>query len=434
MANAFQRPGVNRNGAWQDAQGQIDPYNALTRWIGGTATGMVAPGGEQPASAEDLAQFSDVNAQYPEGFWGNLGFNGTTTRPQYSGGENRENPVVSDELRRWLSDNGYQAGYTDGYGGVLDRSGRPVPGSAFGNRTNDDATFIAGMLGIGGFGIAANAAGLGVDAAGNATGGAFGPAGGTGTGAGSGVDYGLTDLPAQAGDPTRAALYGDAGYGAGMTGGETAAYDTALKAAGGGASSSGSSLGDFFSGNGNVSDYGRLAQGLIGLYTGNRATNAAQQGAQDQNALIREAMAKNQPLIDTRDAALGKLNGLMADPSSITKDPGYQFWLNQGQSQIDNQQAARGGYYSGQQLKASQKFGQDYAGTKLDQSYNRLLGVAGMGQIGGTQNGNLSLNLGQGLANAGNIRGSGYIGMGNTAGNAVGDWTNDWINRKTWGG
>jgi hypothetical protein len=237
-------------------------------------------------------------------------------------------------------------------------------------------------------------------------------------------------------------MYGNEGYGAGMSGGETSAFDSGMKTVGNGMGNSGTSLADFFSGGGSMSDYGRLAQGLIGAYTTNRASDAAQQGQADSNALMArmydQNRADNQPLLDLRNSTLPQISALMKDPNSITSDPGYQFGLKQGQSQIDNQAAARGGYYSGAQLKASQRYGQDYAGTKLTDSLNRLMGVAGLGQVGATANQSNNTNYsqmgGNGLMQQGNIRGSGYVGMGNTFNNTLGDWINDYNTRKGPGG
>jgi hypothetical protein len=240
-------------------------------------------------------------------------------------------------------------------------------------------------------------------------------------------------LQSGGGDTTRAALYGSEGYGAGMTGGETSAFDAGMKTVGNGMSNTGTSLADFFSGNGSASDYLRLAQGIGGLYANNRAAGAAQDGEANRLALLERMYADtrkdNQPLLDLRNSTLPQINALMANPNSITSDPGYQFGLKQGQSQIDNQAAARGGYYSGAQLKASQRYGQDYAGTKLNDSLNRLMGVAGLGQVGATGNANNNSQFGQqagnSMVNTGNIRGSGYMGGFNTANNGLNSWMQD---------
>jgi hypothetical protein len=179
----------------------------------------------------------------------------------------------------------------------------------------------------------------------------------------------------------------------------------------------------------------------IGLYGQNRAINAAQdanaQNLQFQRDVLAQQRADNQPLMDLRNSTLPKINALMQDPSSITQDPGYQFGLNEGNKLLQDRSAASGGYYSGAQLKGAQRFGQDYAGTKLTDSLNRLMGVAGLGQVGGNNNqqatgqyGNNTTNL---IGQGGNIRGSGYMGMTNTLGGTVNDWFNNW-QRQNGGG
>jgi hypothetical protein len=206
----------------------------------------------------------------------------------------------------------------------------------------------------------------------------------------------------------------------------------------GNAGNTGNTLGDFFTGNGSAGDYGRAASTLWGMYSQNKATDAASKGQADANALMASMYAQNradnQPLLDLRNAQLPRIQNILNDPSSVATEPGYQFGLKQGQDQINNSLAARGGYYSGQQMKASQKYGQDYAGTKLDQSLNRRMGVAGLGQIGATAtqaNNNLySQNGGSGLAQQGNIRAGGYMGQGNILGSGINNWTNDWYARQ----
>lgn len=421
---------------YRNALGQIDPYKS--DWTSGSWSGTIDPGAVSNGLGSDSV--SPTGFQYNPllgDWWNQQGFQGNAF--QTGQGDARfDQPQMTPELQAWAAANGYAPGFTEGYGGIL-KNGQIQPGTAQGNRTNDDAMMIAALLAGGVVGSAAyGAAGAAGTGAGEAAGGAAGAAGWEVPLAESAqlpAEFGgFQNVGAAAGEAGAASsplLPMGAEAGVGALPSVPAVSGTA--ASGGGWGSLASGLGDFFSGNGSASDYARAAQTLAGLYTTNRATDAAQQGAADQNALIREAMAKNQPLIDTRNNALVQINGLMADPSSITKDPGYQFGLNQGQRQIDNQAAARGGYYSGQQLKASQQFGQDYAGTKLDQTYNRLLGAAGLGQQGGTANTNLSLNLGQNAATQGNIRGSGYIGMGNTLNNGLGGFINDWTNRKAWG-
>lgn len=101
----------------------------------------------------------------------------------------------------------------------------------------------------------------------------------------------------------------------------------------------------------------------------------------------------------------------------LMQDPGYQFRLQEGQKALDRQAAAGGRLYSGGQLKAAQRYGQDFASTEFGNAYNRLAALAGLQQTGtsGASNalGNLGSSVGQGLQNIGDARASGYINAAN---------------------
>lgn len=440
----------------------------FTPWMSGSWHGMVGPSGEAGSGAgydhllgTDAPSVSGLPAsnQLPPDFWAKQGFTGTPydTRQgeSYAGLES-----INPELQAWADANGYTPGYstgygsTYGYGGVL-KNGLLVPGSEFGNRTNDDRAFIAGMLGIGGAG-ALMAGGAGAGASGAE---ALGEAGGYGftsaEGAGGLTELGsaglsdgsfLGDISGQGGwdamnvgaDPSSGSLQT---MGQAPMPQEFGALPQVNQGAVNGSNFMGS-VGDFFSGNSSLDTYLRAGQLVGGLYAQNKATGAAQKGNDAQNALLSQMYtqnrADNQPLLDMRNSVLPQIQGLLKDPSTITQDPGYQFGLKQGTNQLNNRAAASGNYYSGAQMKAAQQFGQDYAGTKLDQSLNRLTNVAGLGQVGANNNqannSNFGVTGGNALAQGGNIRGSGYLGAFNTANNAANGWMQDQLDRKYWGG
>ena len=117
------------------------------------------------------------------------------------------------------------------------------------------------------------------------------------------------------------------------------------------------------------------------------------------------------------------MQSLLSDPSSLTTQPGYQFGLNEGTKTLNNGAAARGMTYSGAQGKALQRFGQDYAGTKLDASINRLSALASGGQPGASTSANAAQNYGTAVGNnlsaMGNANAAQYLVNGNAAGNAL---------------
>jgi hypothetical protein len=164
------------------------------------------------------------------------------------------------------------------------------------------------------------------------------------------------------------------------------------------------------------------------------SSNASENAADAQSKSAAEANATQRYIFDTQNEqakpyreagynALEGLNGLMKDPSGITSQPGYQFGLNQGQTAIDRSAASRGSLYSGATLKALQRYGQDYGSTKLNESYNRLSNIAGLGQVANGQSMQAGMNYGNNVSanqiGMGNAQAANALNQGNTWGNAV---------------
>lgn len=90
----------------------------------------------------------------------------------------------------------------------------------------------------------------------------------------------------------------------------------------------------------------------------------------DETALQAAIDAEMGGGVDSNGADYGSL---MRDftGADLENEPGYQFGLSEGQKGLDRKAAAGGGYFSGAALKAAQRFGQDYAGTKFNDAFNR---------------------------------------------------------------
>jgi len=103
--------------------------------------------------------------------------------------------------------------------------------------------------------------------------------------------------------------------------------------------------------------------------------------------------------------------------SALQMDPGYQFRMDEGMNTLENSAAARGGLLSGNFLKNSQRFGQDYAANEYQNAFNRLAALSGVGQAQAGQLANLGNNYanqaGQGMQRIGDARASGYAARAN---------------------
>ena len=269
---------------------------------------------------------------------------------------------------------------------------------------------------------------------------------------------------------------GAAGYGAGLFGGETAGlaanqvgalsgaeagglgslettlgnvlgYESALPGMGaagttvGGAMVPGAAAGGSFWGTlGKAAIGPAISAGaqMIGANMGGKALSDATGKANDlQRYMYDTTRADNMPALSARNNALTQIQSLLADPSSLTKDPGYAFGLSQGQKTLANGAAARGMTYSGAQGKALQRYGQDYAGTKLDQSVNRLSNLANIGQAGASTIANAGGNYANQTANnltaLGDARAAQYMVNSNAIGNAVNGLTAYGQKQGWWG-
>lgn len=168
----------------------------------------------------------------------------------------------------------------------------------------------------------------------------------------------------------------------------------------------------------------------------NKQVDAANQANATQQAMYEQTRQDNMPALEARNASLARMRELLgiggtpgSGAATVAQDPGYQFGLTQGQNALNAQLAARGMRNSGAALKAATRYGNDYATTKFDNSFNRLASVAGLGQVGAGQVGAAGIATGQGIAanqvGVGNALGAAQIAQGNAwanAGNQLAGW------------
>jgi hypothetical protein len=112
--------------------------------------------------------------------------------------------------------------------------------------------------------------------------------------------------------------------------------------------------------------------------------------------------------------------------SDFEKDPGYQFRMDEGIKAIDRSAAARGGLNSGRTLKALSRFGQDTASGEYQNAYNRfnndrnskynkLAGMAGVGQTANSQLAQAGSQMAGGLRNNANAFANNTMGAANAS-------------------
>ena len=305
--------------------------------------------------------------------------------------------------------------------------------------------------------------GIGALGAGAALG-AFGGAGGIGSSvAGAGGEaasslaaYGGSLTPAQVAATATGLDLGAAGAAGGL-GLTEAVYGAggALGAGAGGAAMTGgiSGMGAAAAGGGGLlaalggaKDLLPVAGSLLGtglqINSANNARDDMQTATKAANDLQRymydTTRADNMPALTARNSALQQMQALLADPSSITKAPDYQFGMDQGTKALNNGAAARGMSQSGAADRARIRFGQDFASTKLNESANRLMALASGGQGGASQIGGAGANyagqVGNALMQQGDANAAVRIGQGNAIADTINGLTAYGVRKNWWGG
>jgi hypothetical protein len=169
------------------------------------------------------------------------------------------------------------------------------------------------------------------------------------------------------------------------------------------------------------------------IISGNKAANAqkeaAAQSVAEQRRQYDTTRADYAPwrtagtgAIDMLSRAYG-IGGGAPDMSAFTASPGYQFRYNEGLRAIDRGAAARGLLGSGAAVKAEQRYGEGLAASEFGDWWNRLAGVAGMGQsaTAGTAaaGANAANNISTAYTNAGNARASSYANTGSAINSGI---------------
>lgn len=122
-------------------------------------------------------------------------------------------------------------------------------------------------------------------------------------------------------------------------------------------------------------------------------------------------------------------------------DPGYAFRMAEGQKALERSASARGSLFSGGQLKALTRYGQDMGSQEYGNAYNRwnndqttrfnrLATLAGIGQTATSQLGQAGQNFANNQSNLlgqlGNAQAAGTVGAANAWNQGIGNAFNAW--------
>ena len=165
----------------------------------------------------------------------------------------------------------------------------------------------------------------------------------------------------------------------------------------------------------------------------NAQTSANKDNIAYQERIFEQQRADQEPWREAGELALDQiLAGIKDgsfDPSNFVfeEDPGYQFRKAEGQKALDRRQLAGGNFMSGQGIKESERYNQNFASDEYDRAYaraagakttnfNQLSAVARTGQIANdsvtASRDRMGSRVGQSYLNSGNAMASGYLRAG----------------------
>lgn len=152
------------------------------------------------------------------------------------------------------------------------------------------------------------------------------------------------------------------------------------------------------------------------------ATTAAANSTAEQRRQYDQTRSDNLPWLTAGTDALAQLQKLNAgDYTSFTASPDYQFRQNEGSRALTARNSALGIQDSGAAQKAALKYAGDLASGEYNNYYNKISGVAGLGQTANAANHNAGQNMVSALTSINQDKasalGSSYIKQGNIWGN-----------------
>ena len=182
-----------------------------------------------------------------------------------------------------------------------------------------------------------------------------------------------------------------------------------------------------------------LAGGVMGS---NAQTDAANSASATQMQMFNTMQQDLQPYMNLGQSGISGLqnnlssltSGVNMNQANLEQTPGYQFQLNQGLKATQNGYAAQGLGGSGAAMKGAAQYAQGLASSNYEQqfnnavtnqtnTYNRLMGLTGIGQASAAGVGAGAMQTGAGIASntigAGNAQAGGYMNGANAIGNAA---------------
>lgn len=163
---------------------------------------------------------------------------------------------------------------------------------------------------------------------------------------------------------------------------------------------------------------GALANTLI---SEDKAADARRDASKDvldlSKSIFQQTRQDVLPQIQLGQGAANRLSDLfLTGNEQFASSPESQFVFDRGVEALDRSAASRGRLFSGAQGEALTRFGQGNASQDINNQFNRLAALSGIGGSGASTSAGAGANFGsigaQALTNAGDARASGFTNAG----------------------
>lgn len=104
------------------------------------------------------------------------------------------------------------------------------------------------------------------------------------------------------------------------------------------------------------------------------------------------------------------------------QSPEYRVPFDEGVRSLDASAASQGGLFSGNQMSAITRYGQDYAANQYNNYWNHLMGLSSSGQNAAAQTGNFAPNYGPYYGSQGQAYGQMGVGINNAIQGGIGNY------------
>lgn len=185
---------------------------------------------------------------------------------------------------------------------------------------------------------------------------------------------------------------------------------------------------------------GSLVSGYFGGKAAGQQADAERQAADTQMAIYQQQRQDLMPYYQAGYNALDQINSNMGKwnqpftQQEFTHDPSYQFRLDEGMNAVNRAAAASGGAVGGSALRSLGNYAQGAASTEyqaafdryqnqINNSYQRLAGIAGLGagaiNTGTAAGSNAAGGIANSISNMGGARAGGSLAMGNAINSGI---------------